>query len=243
LRTYPERQPEDSLAMAARLVDEGAFAERDRAEYWVASVRLSLGDREGARAWFSRLARDHPRSPWAERGLLGLAGLAVRERRYGAALSLSAQAEAARDASVRELARLSRDRILILRTRQRWAWAAAAFAFTVVLFLLVSIARHRPRFWPLPAELRIVGPVLGVLALLSLRQDPSPRAAVLEVVGAGALLATLSGLKLRALPAGLRERGLHAALALAALGACAYAAVYHNGLIALVLETVRAGPE
>jgi hypothetical protein len=243
LRTYAERRPEQSFALVERLVDAGPFAEHDRAEYWIGIARLSLGDRASARTWFSRLSREHPDSRWAERSLLGLADLAVRERRYGAALSLYARAEGARDAGVRELARLSRGQVLILRARQRWAWAAAAFACAVGLFLFVSIARLRPRLWPAPAELRIVGPVLAVLALLSLRQDPAPRAAVLEVASAGAVLATLSGLRLRALPAGLLERGLHAAVALAALCACAYAAAYRNDLVGMMLETFRAGPE
>jgi hypothetical protein len=243
LRTYAERRPDESFALAERLVDAGAFAEHDRAEYWIGSARLSLGDRASARTWFSRLSRDHPDSPWAERSLLGLAALAVQEKRYDAALSLYARAQGARDAGVRELARISRGQVLILRARQRWAWAAAAFACAVGLFLLASIARLRPRLWPVPAELRIVGPVLAVLALLALRQDPAPRAAVLEVAAAGAVLATLSGLRLRALPEGVFDRGLHAALALAALCACAYAAAYRNDLVGTVLETFRAGPE
>jgi tetratricopeptide (TPR) repeat protein len=245
LRTYAERRPEESLALVERLVDAGPFAEHDRAEYWLGSARLSLGDLASARTWFSRLMRDHPDSPWAERSLLGLAEAEVRERRYGAALSLHVRAEGARDPGVRELARLSRGQVLILRARQRWAWVAAAFASAVGLFLFVSIARLRPRLWPAPAELRIVGPVLAVLALLALRQDPAPRAAVLEVASAGAVLATMSGLRLRGLPGlpGLLERTVHAALALTALCACAYAAAYRNDLVGMMLETVRAGPE
>ena len=85
--------------------------------------------------------------------------------------------------------------------------------------------------------------MLAVLALLSVRQDPGPRAAILELCAGTAVLVTLSGLRLRvAAPRGA-ARALHAAGTLAALGALAYVAVYRGGLVSMLLETLRAGPE
>lgn len=243
LRTYADRRPQDSLSLAERLVEAGPFAEHDRAEYWIGNVRLSLGDRDGAAAWFGRLSRDHPDSPWAGRGQLGLADIASEEHRYGAAVAIYARAAGDKDAVVRERARIRSAQVLALRARQRRAWAAAAFALAWVSLLVASVVRLRARVLPLPAELRIAGPVLVVLALFSLRQEPAPRAAVLEVAAAGAVLATVSGLRLRAVAQGPCARGLHAALTVAALFACAYAAACRNELVGSVLETFRAGAE
>ena len=48
LRTYPQRPPRETLAQVEKLVDEGDFPDRDRAEYWLGSAWLSLQDREAA---------------------------------------------------------------------------------------------------------------------------------------------------------------------------------------------------
>jgi hypothetical protein len=244
LRTYPERKPELSLALAARLVEEGPFADRDRAEYWIGSASLSLHDLAGARAWFARLARDYPHSPWTGRSELGLADAAAQERRYGEALTHCRLALAAPDPEVRELARLQETQLRTLRARQRWAWAAGALAVGVGVWLAASLLRRRPvAILPLPAELRIAGPVLAVLAVLALPQDPAPRAAVLEVACGGALLLALSGLRLRAVPLRMMGRALHALATVGALFALAYVAVYRSDLIGMVQETLRFGAD
>lgn len=245
LRTYPERPPEVTLGRVAALVDQGPFAERDRAIYWIGSARLALGDRGGARAWFVRLGREHTGSPWVERSWLGLADAAAMERRFAEALRWHARAQGARDPAVRELARLSAVNVRVLQWRQRAAWACTAFALAVVAWLFASALRARgaAALWPLPAEARIVLPVLGVLAVLALRQDPAPRGAVLELCAAGAVLALGSGARLRARAPGPRGRLLQAGLALAALLAWGYVAVWRGDLVGMVLETLRAGPE
>lgn len=244
LRTYPERAPRDTLAQVESLALDGDFPDHDRAEYWMGSAWLALQEREAARKWFERVGRDHPGSAWVERSWLGLGDAAAQEQEYGEALRWYAKAQTARDEAVREMGRVSAQSARALRERQRWAWAAGGLLFLVVALLGTSIARHRPvPLWPLPAETRIVAPVLAVLALLSVRQDPGPRAAILELCAGAAVLVTLSGLRLRAAsPAGL-SRALHAAATLAALVALAYVAVYRGGLVGMVFETLRAGPE
>ncbi len=241
LRTYPERPPAETFAQVGKLIDQGEFAERDRAEYWLGSARLASGDREGARQWFARLARDYPLSVWVQRSWLGLGDAWAQEGRYDAALDGYARAATATDPAVRELGRISASQALVLRARQRWAWGGAAFAGAVALWLLIGA--RRGALLPLPTELRILWPVLAVLALLSSRVDAAPRAAILELCAAGAVLTGLSGLRLRAAaPRGL-ARALHIALTVGALGAIAYAAVYRGDLVGMVLETFRAGPE
>jgi hypothetical protein len=227
----------------ARLVDEGPFPERDRAEYWIASARLAAGDRPGAREWFARVGRDYPASVWEERSWLGLGDAAAHERDYPSALDWYARGLAARDAAVREQARVSSGQVRILRARQRSAWGAGAAALSVAGFLLYSWRKARGALWPLPAEARIVLPVLAVLCLLSIKVDPAPRAAVLELCIGGAALVFLSGLRLRALqPRGAAKAG-HVALALAALGCLAYVAVYRADLVGMLMETFPVGPE
>ena len=243
LRSYPERPPADSFRQIAQLIDEGPFAERDRAEYWIASARLAASDRDGARAWFARLSHDYPGSVWEERSWIGLGDAAARERDYGTALAWYRRAAAARDAAVREFSRIDQAQTLLLRRRQRAAWAAGALALLVASFFAASAFRARAPLRPLPAETRIVLPVLAVLALLSTRVDPAPRLAILELCACGALLSFLSGVRLRAVRPKSVARLAHAALALAALACAGYVVVYQADLIGMVQETFRAGPE
>lgn len=243
LRTYPERPPADTFRQVAQLIDEGPFAERDRAEYWIGSARLAAGDLDGARLWFGRLARDYPGSVWEERSWLGLGDAGAQERDYGTALGWYGRAATAGDAAVRELSRIDGRQTMVLRRRQRVAWGAGALALCIAAFFAASSWKARAAVRPLPAETHIVLPVLAVLALLSVRVDPAPRLAILELCAGGAALTLLSGIRLRALRPRPPARLLHAALALAALCCIAYVAVYRGDLVGMVQETFRAGPE
>jgi len=243
LRTYPDRPPAETFQQVARLVDEGPFPERDRAEYWIASARLAAGDRPGAREWFARLARDYPASVWEERSWLGLGDAAAQERGHARALDWYARGLAAHDAAVREQARVSSGQVRILRARQRRAWGAGAAALLVAGFFLYGWRKACGPLWPLPAEARIVLPVLAVLCVLSIKVDPAPRTAVLELCIGGAALVLLSGLRLRALQPRGAAKAMHVVLALVALGCLAYVAVYQGDLVGMVMETFRVGPE
>ena len=259
LRTYPQRPVAESHRLAEALVDAGPFAERDRALYWLGSARLSAKDLPGARGSFARLRREHPGSAWVERATLGEAEACGLERDYACALRWLEQAKAARDPAVRELGRLSTAQVTTLLARRRIAIAGLAFAAAVLSWLVGSFWRRRQRailstriggplahtvaILPLPIEVAALLPVLGMLALLSVRQDPAPRAAVLQICAAGALLVTASGLRMRAAAPGAAERVLQIAATALALAACVYAAVWRADLIAMVLETIRAGPE
>lgn len=243
LRSYPERPPAETFRQVAQLIDEGPFPERDRAEYWMGSARLAASDRDGAREWFVRVGRDYPGSVWEERSWLGLGEALAQERDYGAALAYYAKAQSASDAAVRELGRISAASARVLRARQRAAWLCGIAALCIAGFFFASALRRGGRPWPLPAEARVVLPVLAVLSLLSLRVDPAPRIAVLQLCAAGALLSILSGMRLRA----ARPRGLplllHVSLALAALLCAGFIVLYRSDLIGMVQETFRAGPD
>lgn len=241
LRTYPERPPAETFRQVAALIEEGPFAERDRAEYWIGSARLAAGDRDGARGWFERVSRDYPGSVWHERSWLGLADAAAQERRFGEALRWTARASNARDAAVREIAAITAARVRVLQRRQRIAWAAAALAAAIVAWL--AVGARRGALLPIPAETRIVLPVLAVVALLSTRVDPAPRGAVLTICATGAVLSLLSGWRLRAVRPGVRGRLVHASLALVALACMAYVALDRADLLGMVAETFRVGPE
>ena len=270
LRTYPERPPDQTLGEVAVLVDQGPFAERDRAIYWLGSARLSLGDRPGLRRWYEKLRREYPGTAWVERSHLGMADAAAQERRFGESLRWYDFADGASDAAVRELSRISRMQILILQTRRHIAWAGQLVALAIGLWLLVSTLRLErlglaraaaPAASPLarraslrpalrallapPDDARVLIPALLVLSLIALTQDPAPRAAVLELSGGGALLTWLSGARLRALGAGAPRsaRLAQGALALLAMACVAYAAIWRGDLVGMVLETMRAGPD
>jgi hypothetical protein len=241
LRSYPERPPSETFRQVAQLVEEGPFAERDRAEYWIGSALLAAGDHDGARQWFARVGRDYPGSVWEERSFIGMGDAAAAEKSFAEALRWYRKADGAGDASVRELARIDAGQARILQRRQRLAWAAGLVALGIAGFF--AYGGRRSALWPLPAETHIVLPVLAVLALLSVRVDPAPRVAILELCAGGALLSLLSGLRLKAAPLGPGARAVHALLGLAALGCLAWVAVYRADLIGMVQETFRAGPE
>jgi len=259
LRTYPQRPVAESHRLVEALVDAGPFAERDRALYWLGSARLSAKDLPGARGSFARLRREHPGSAWVERATLGEAEACGLERDYACALRWLEEAKVARDPAVRELGRLSTAQVKDLVSRRRIAVGGLVFAAAVLIFLLASFWRRRQRailstrigdplrhavaILPLPTEVTVLLPVLGMLALLSVRQDPAPRAAVLQICAAGALLVTASGLRLRAAAPGAAQRVLQIAATVLALAACVYAAIWRADLYAMVLETIRAGPE
>jgi hypothetical protein len=237
LRTYPERPPVETFKQVTALIEAGPFPERDRAEYWIGSARLAAGDREGARLWFKRLGRDHPGSVWVERSWLGLGDADAVEHNYTGSLEWYGRARSARDAAVRELSRIDTSQVLTLRRRQRIAWAAGALSLAIALFFLIQ---GRRALWPLPAETRIVLPVLAILSLLSVKIDAAPRAAVLMMTAGGAALSFASGARLRA---ARHNKWLHALLALVALAGLAFAALYREDMIGMVMETFRVGPE
>jgi hypothetical protein len=241
LHTFPERPPAETFRQVEKLIEEGPFPQHDRAEYWMGSAALAAGDRESARRWFTRVAKDHPASVWEDRSWLGLGDAAAQERSYGEALVWYGRAQAATDAAVREVGRTSDRQVRILQRRQRLAWAAGALALAIGAFF--AFGGRRGQWKPLPAETRIVLPVLGALALLSIRVDPAPRAAVLTLCAGGALLSLLSGVRLRTVAPGRAGRLVHALLAVAALGCVAYVAVYSADLIGMLQETFRVGPE
>ena len=240
LRSYPDRPAAETFRQVGQLVEEGPFQSRARAEYWIGSAQLAAGDGDAARLWFGRLGRDYPGSVWEERGWVGLGDASARERDYQTALRWYDRAEAAGDAAVRELSRIDAGQARLLQLRQRLAFLAGALATSIAAFFCWSILRARGAVRPLPAETHIVLPVLAVLSLLSLRVDPAPRLAILELCAGGAVLSLLSGMRLRAAhPARLP----HTLLALLALGCVAYVAVYRGDLVGMVQETFRAGPE
>jgi len=267
LRTYPERPPNVTLGQVAQLIDQGPFLEQDRATFWIGSARLALGDRAAARHWFSRLAREHPGSVWVQRSYLGLAEAAAMERNFNESLGWYARAEKADNATVRELARIARPQILTLQRRQWVGWGCAAVLALAVLALAAATLRAARQSEPsidsesekpgrsragllrralaLPAEARILLPLLAILALSSLRQDPAPRGAALELCLFGGGLVWLSGAYLRARPRAMSwpGRAAYALAALLLLGCASYLAVWRHDLVGMVMETWRAGPD
>jgi hypothetical protein len=266
LRTYPERPPDVTLGQVAQLVDQGPFAERDRAIFWIGSARLSLADHAAARVWFAKLSREHPDSVWVQRSYLGLAEAAAFEHHFDEALSWYSRADQSSDATVRELARISRPQVMTLQRRQKIGWLCGALVAAAMLLLLVStlraarLASNAPpnaksdakpesfaqlirRALAPPAEARILLPLLLVVAIASLGQDSAPRGAALELCIAGGVLVWLSGAFLRAHPLALPKRAAYALGLLVILGCGAYVAIWRHDLVGMVQETWRAGPD
>jgi hypothetical protein len=205
---------------------------------------------DGADARFALLVATWPSSIEASRAASGRAGAAIdahawaRAEQLIAALSVATPEDVAvRDDLQRALARG--------QFRARLFSAAWIALVVIVLALLASlgeaIARGgRPRLRP-PIEIWFLGPVALVLAIASVTAHQAIAPAVLRIAVTGLALVWISGATLDVLRT--RERAyrarsiLHIALCLIGVLAVAYIALTGGGLLDMLAETARFGPE
>jgi hypothetical protein len=137
------------------------------------------------------------------------------------------------------------------RRDHRFALAAAIALAVVSLGLLAAAAaavrRLGLRALRPPGEVLYLGPVLALLLSVALTATPLILPAVASIGGGGLALAWLSGATLdaaRARGRHLRRRAVLQALAcVVGVVALAYLAITRDGLLELLIETLRAGPE
>ena len=213
------------------------------------AVRLALaqgweteGERDEALAWYRAAAE----TAVAERGQLTRIGYARALTRAGeldaaeaelAALDPQLADAADRAVAVAELA-VARDRRVVR--------IGLGLALAVAVAVLLAVHRkHLRRLARPPVEVWFLAPLAVLLALVALPGNPVIARAVRWIGLAGVALAWLSGGLLELAPRPLRARRviLHAVLTAAAGAAAVYLVVDALGLLDLLGETWRGGPD
>lgn len=234
----------DALATAA-------WPGAPEAGLWLAEWLRRTGRLAEADARFRDVAARWPGTPYAERAIRGAASTAIERHDWDRAEAL------ARELPVIEPAdQVTRDDLLDAaargRRRARWyvlAWLVAGAAVAVLAGSLVeaSVAGGRRRPQLVPGELTFLAPVAAVLIGVALTTHPLIAPAVATLAIGGLVLAWLSGSALdtaRARGRPIRARAaLHAVVAVLAVAALCYVALTRDGLLDLMIETVRSGPE
>jgi len=205
-----------------------------------------------ADARYAMVISTWPNAPEAKLAATGRAGAAIDAKAWARADELIAALPAitpeniaVRDDLVRALAR-GRFRAELYIA----AWIALAASLVVLLGSLLEAIMRGGRRWPRlrpPVEICFLGPVALVLAVASFTANQSIAPAVLRIAITGIGLAWISGATLDLLRARGRATRLRSLghIALCALGvvAVAYIALAGSGLLDMLAETVRFGPE
>lgn len=212
---------------------------------WLAEWLRRHGQFDEAQARYAQVVARWPSSREAVIARRGAAGAAVDARDWDRAEAL-ARALPIADAADR----LTRTQLLhaatVGRLRARLhvgAWIVLVLAFTGLAGSLALAARRAKR-WSLrpPIEVIYGAPVAVVLVLASFTAHRSIGPAVTRISVAGLVLAWLSGAALEVRP-GRGRAVLHVVACMAGVLAVAYIALTHDGLIDMLVETVRFGPD
>ncbi|CAN5278429.1 hypothetical protein BH11MYX1_BH11MYX1_56860 [soil metagenome] len=222
------------------------------ATLWLADWLRGHGRLRAADAHFNTVLARWPQAPAARLAASSQAGAAIeaheldRARKLIAALPAATDEDRAVQADLRRaLARgLERERL------DRGARLALVLAILLLVASLGEAALRggwcRPSLRP-PVELWFLGPIALVLAVASFTANQAVAPAVLRIVLAGVVLAWISGAALDLLRSRGRRVRLRAVshIALCAIGvlAVAYLAISSSGLVDLLAETLKNGPE
>jgi hypothetical protein len=214
----------------------------------IANARLAELDDADARYAF--LVATWPSSPEATRAASGRAGAAIDAHTWPRAEQLIAALPSAtpEDLAVRDDLERALARGQFRARLYTAAWIALlVIALALVASLAEAIARGgRPHLRP-PIEIWFLGPVALVLVGASFTAHQAIAPAVLRIAITGIALAWISGATLDALRTHdrpYRARSiLHIALCAVGVLAVAYIALTGGGLLDMLSETVRFGPD
>jgi hypothetical protein len=249
-----DRQPAADVRRRAEHLAAAAWPGAPAAALWLADWLRRSGQLADAQAHYAAVATRWPEAPEAHAALRGGAGCALEVHAWSLAEALANRLPAVTAAD-----RIARDDLLTAATRgrrhDRWygaAWLAIAGAFAALLGSLAEAVLRGPagsrwRALRPPMEVVFLGPVAGVLLGVAVTAHRAIAPAVATIGGGGLALAWLSGAALEQLRARGRARRLrsvaHVIACLAGVTGLAYVALTHGGLLDLLVETVRFGPE
>jgi hypothetical protein len=212
---------------------------------WLAEWLRRHGRFDEAQARYARVIARWPSSREAVIARRGAAGAAVDARDWDRAEALARALPIADEAD-----RLTRAELLhraaMGRLRARLhvaAWIVLVLAFAGLAGSLAWAARRARRWsWRPPIEVIYGAPIAAVLVLASFTAHRAIGPAVTRISLAGLALAWLSGAALELRP-GRGRAVLHVIACMAGVLAVAYIALTHDGLIDMLIETVRFGPD
>ena len=221
------------------------------AALWLADWLRGAGRFDDARARYATVIAKWPQTPQAQAALRGEAGAAIDAHDWTTAETLVGQIStvAPEDRVLRdELAGQirqgrSRDRGYIV------AWIAVGLVIAGLFASLIEASRRagkRPSLVP-PIEIIFLAPVAAVIVGVSFTANRVIAPAVATISIGGLICAWLSGAALdlvRASDRPIRARALaHVAGCVVAVAALVYISLMRDGLLDLLIETVRVGPE
>lgn len=254
LIAHADREPAAEVLRRAEQLAAAAWPGAPAAALWLADWLRRSGRLAEAQAYYAVVTTRWPASPEARAALRGGAGCALEAHAWSLAEALAKRLPTAEavDRSAREdlLAAAARG-----RRRDRWyvaAWLAIAGALAALLGSLGEAVRKSPagsRWAALrpPIEVVFAGPIAGVLLGVAFTAHRAIAPAVALIAGGGVALAWLSGATLELLRTQGRSRrlrsGAHLIACLAGIAGLGYVALIHGGLLDLLVETVRFGPE
>ncbi|MDB4954610.1 MAG: hypothetical protein JWO36_2179 [Myxococcales bacterium] len=242
----------DEVVRRATALSTAAWPGAPDAALWLAEWHRRSGRFEAARAVYDDVAMKWPRSPRAILARRGAAGAAIDARdwaladRLVRALSVrNSEDVVQRDELVEQIARGRFHDDLYL-----YAWIALAIALAGLAGSLVEASlrggRQRPAIRP-PVEVMFLAPVACVLIAVAFTAHRAIAPAVLRISIAGIVVAWLSGTTLdlvRARGRSVRARAVaHVLACVIAVAAVGYIAMTRDGLVDLLAETVRGGPD
>lgn len=242
------------VAEADGAPDVAARAEQLAAQDWpgAPATMLWLAEWQRRHAAFAAAEADYlhvverwPASREAVIARVGAAGAAIDGKQWERAETLVAQLPAKTETDEMTRYQLGK-RIRRGRWRDRFvviSWIALAAVFLGLAGSLAYAARKAKRLsLRPPIEVIYVAPVAAVLVAAAFTAHRAIGPAVAWISGVGLVLAWLSGAALE-LRRGRVRAVLHVIACVLAVAAAGYLALMHDGLIDLLVETVRFGPD
>jgi len=241
LRSTGESSRERQSRLAALLAEHPDFALADQALFLLADTALRLGEGDAARRYLDELYRRYPQSQWAGQGHKLHAETLLASRRIAEARS-HYQALLRFPGPLWPL--LAQEGLVACSQASRRLYLAITAWGLLGLLALCALYYGRKGLWPPPFEIYYYVPVAGFLSGAALLVQGGAGGAVVAPIWqfglAGAVLSWLAAAAARR-PRSRLFWGLF--VRAAGVVALSYLIVYHHGLIDVLIETVRNGPE
>lgn len=244
--------PAAEVTRRATVLADAAWPGASAAALWLADWQRRTAQLEAAQAQYAAIVARWPGTPQAATALRSGAGTALDAHRWSLAEDLATRL-AAEDPADRVL----RDDLFIAAARGRFrdrlylaAWLVLA---AVVLALALSLTeaalrggRRRPSLRP-PVEVLFLAPASAVLLGAAVTANRAIVPAVAWLCIGGLVFAWLSGATLdllRTRGRAVRARALmHVLVCIVGVAALGYIALMRDGLLDMLVETVRFGPD
>ena len=143
------------------------------------------------------------------------------------------------------------DRVRVARLREHFYWISGALLLAVMIGFLVSIRisagswiMFSKRWKHFPSEVLFLLPIVSLFIFAAYRSHAAIGPSVLLLCVGGVAVTWLNGLALTAAPTVSAKRvGIHVLANIVGVVSLAYITLHRNGLIDLLVQTIRFGPD